>query len=144
MGRPFPLSLRDQDHDLILPLLKTNLVDIAEHCINGNIGDLEIEYNDGAAVTIVLASGGYPESYRTGHPITGLEDVDNDVLVFHAGTHRPNGELVTSGGRVLNVVGVGPTYTDAIEKARTNVRKIYFKEMHYRDDIGAKYAKPDV
>jgi phosphoribosylamine--glycine ligase len=89
----------------------------------------------------VLASGGYPGSYETGLPIQGLEDIDSDVLAFHAGTRRADdGRLVTAGGRVLTVVATGATMAEAREKAYRNVERIHFEGMHYRRDIGAVQA----
>jgi phosphoribosylamine--glycine ligase len=83
-----------------------------------------------------MASGGYPGAYQTGLPITGIEDVDPDVAVFHAGTRRDaNGRLVTSGGRVLGVTATGDTLEDARRKAYANVERIRFEGAHYRRDI---------
>jgi phosphoribosylamine--glycine ligase len=86
-----------------------------------------------------MASGGYPGSYATGLPITGLEDVDDDVVVFHAGTRRrEDGTVVTAGGRVLGVTATGPTLEAARQKAYANVERIHFEGAHYRRDIGLK------
>ena len=89
----------------------------------------------------MLASGGYPEAYETGKPIGGLDDVDDDVLIFHAGTKRTdNGRVVTDGGRVLAVTATAPTFAAAREKAYRNVARISFEGIHYRTDIGASEA----
>ncbi len=91
---------------------------------------------------MALASGGYPGSYETGLPITGIEAVDADVVVFHAGTRRDDdGALLTAGGRVLNVVATAPTLAEARAKAYANVERIHFEGMHYRRDIGLRPAE---
>ena len=82
-----------------------------------------------------MASGGYPASYKTGFPITGLEKVDNDIMVFHAGTKLDNGKVLTSGGRVLTVVATGKTLAEARERVYDNVTRIHFEGCHYRKDI---------
>jgi phosphoribosylamine--glycine ligase len=82
-----------------------------------------------------MAPGGYPGKYETGHPISGLDAVDPGVLVFHAGTREEGGNVVTSGGRTLTVVALGDTIREARERAYDNVRRIHFKDAHYRTDI---------
>ncbi len=96
-------------------------------------------------VAVVLASGGYPGSYETGVAIQGIADLDDDVLLFHAGTRRAeDGRLVTAGGRVLTVTALGTTIEDAREKAYRNVARIRFGGAHYRRDIGASAAAAGV
>lgn len=129
----------DPEAQALLPRLKTDLLQIAEACINGSLADLRVEWEDNASVCVVLASRGYPGSYDTGFPITGVNAVDRDVQVFHAGTKLlDSGELVTAGGRVLSVVATGPTLEDARRKAYDNVARIQFEGRHYRSDIGAR------
>jgi phosphoribosylamine--glycine ligase len=86
-------------------------------------------------VGVVLASAGYPGSYKTGFPITGLDDLDKDILVFHGGTRIESGQILTSGGRVLTVVAVGRTIAEAREKVYANIPRIHFDGCHYRKDI---------
>ena len=102
------------------------------------LSDVKIEWEDGACVCVVLASGGYPKSYAKGKVIT-IGDLDKDVFLYHAGTVLDNGVLKTNGGRVLGVCAKGKTVKEARAKAYANVKKISFKGMQYRTDIGIKY-----
>lgn len=129
----------DPETQALLPRLKTDLLAITWACVEGSLAALPVEWEDSASVCVVLASAGYPGSYEVGFPITGIEDVDPDVQVFHAGTRRrDDGSLVTSGGRVLSVVATGPTLEDARVKAYANAERIQFQGRHYRRDIGAR------
>jgi phosphoribosylamine--glycine ligase len=135
----FNARFGDPETQALLPRLQTDLLDVVWAAVNGKLSDLEVKWSDEASVCVVMASGGYPGSYPTGLPITGLEDVDADVTVFHAGTRRNEaGELVTAGGRVLGVTATGPTLADARAKAYANVERIRFEGAHYRRDIGAE------
>lgn len=127
----------DPETQVVIPRLKTDLVDIVESVINGNLLNTKIEWKQEAAVCVVIASGGYPGSYETGKPIRGLADAEkNGSIVFHAGTALKNGEIVTAGGRVLGVTALGKDVQDARELVYKSVSKIYFDGMHYRKDIG--------
>lgn len=130
--------LGDPEAQVLLPLLETDLLALVEACLAGNLEGVPLTWRAGAAATVVLASGGYPGAYRTGLPIRGLEEAARmpDVLVFHAGTKRQDGEVVTAGGRVLNVTGLGPTLAEALGRAYAAVRCVAFEGMHYRRDIG--------
>ena len=133
----FNARMGDPETQALLPRLKTDLFDIVWACVNGRLHEVEVEWEDNASVCVVLASEGYPDAYETGRAITGLEALDVDVEVFHAGTRRlDSGALVTSGGRVLNVVATGKTLIEARTKAYANVERIHFDGMHYRRDIG--------
>ena len=133
----FNARLGDPEAQALLPRLKSDLLDIVWACVNGRLREVAVEWSEDACVCVVLASGGYPGEYRTGLPIGGLEAVDADVQVFHAGTRRrEDGSIVTAGGRVLNVVATGPTLAEARAKAYANVERIRFEGMHYRRDIG--------
>ncbi|MFH1169730.1 MAG: phosphoribosylglycinamide synthetase C domain-containing protein, partial [Chloroflexota bacterium] len=117
--------------------LKTDLVDIMLAVVNNNLETVNIEWSEDACVGVVMASGGYPGSYKTGFPVSGLDDVDSDVMVFHAGT-RPGtapGQVLTSGGRVLAVVATGSSLAEARQRAYDNVARISFEGCHYRRDI---------
>mgnify|MGYP004509904791 CR=1 len=127
----------DPETQVVLPRLKTDLVEIMEAVIDERLADINIEWEDNAAVCVVLASGGYPEKYKTGYEIKGLEDV-KDAYVFSAGTKLDGGKLYTAGGRVLGVTAVAENLDAAIKKAYDNVKKISFTDMHYRRDIGIK------
>jgi len=128
----------DPETQVLLPRLKTDLLEILLAVVNNRLEGTVVEWSDEACVGVVLASGGYPGPYKTGFPIEGLDEVDPDVQVFHAGTkRRDDGVVVTAGGRVLTVVATGATLTEAREKAYRNVERIRFQGVHYRRDIGA-------
>ncbi len=130
----------DPEAQVILPLLKTDLVEIATAIIAGDLDKLKIEWLPETAVCVIMASGGYPVEYETGKVISGLnklEDQDN-INVFQAGTKLKDGELVTAGGRVLGVTALGDDYRQTIDKAYQGVNKLDFEDAHYRTDIGKK------
>jgi phosphoribosylamine---glycine ligase len=128
----------DPETQVLLPRLKTDLLEVLQAVANNRLEGTVVEWSEDACVGVVLASGGYPGSYETGFPIEGLDEVDADVQVFHAGTkRREDGVVVTAGGRVLTVVATGATLSAAREKAYRNVRHIRFQGVHYRRDIGA-------
>lgn len=128
----------DPETQVVLPMLKTDLLDIFEAVTDERLADLKIEWEEGACVCVVLASGGYPTKYEKGKEIV-IGDLDPDVVLCHAGTKRKDGVLVTDGGRVLGVCAKGKSIAEAREKAYRNVAKIHFDGMHYRKDIGIKY-----
>lgn len=133
----FNARFGDPETQVILPLLKTDLVEIIQAIVNGTLAQLNIEWSDEICVGVVLASAGYPGSYQAGFPISGLGDVDEDVLIFHAGTKQGKfGQTITSGGRVLTVVATGKTYADARDKVYRNILRISFEGCRYRRDIG--------
>jgi len=104
--------------------------------VNGNLDKINVEWSKDACIGVVMASAGYPGSYKTGFPISGLDELDKDILVFHAGTRLGSeGEILTNGGRVLTVVAVGKTLAEAREKVYANIPQIYFEGCHYRRDI---------
>ena len=106
------------------------------------LADVKIEWEEGACVCVVLASGGYPQHYEKGKPIE-IGDLDEGVFLYHAGTKREGGVLQTSGGRVIGVCAKGATVAEAREKAYRNVEKIRFEGMQYRKDIGIKYVRAE-
>jgi len=134
----FNCRFGDPETQAIMPMLKGDLLPLLEASAQGNIKDMKVEFHPGSCVCLVLASGGYPESYQKGFPIEGLDGIDPDTLVFHAGTAKKAGQIVTNGGRVLNVVGRGADIREAIEKVYKEAGKIRFDNMHYRRDIGRK------
>jgi len=133
----FNVRFGDPEAQVTLPLLETDLVDIIFAVINGNLEQMNVECSDDACVGVVMASAGYPGSYKTGFPVTGLDDLDKEVTVFHAGTKidRDTGKVVTSGGRILTVVAMGKTLAEAREKVYANISRIHFEGCHYRKDI---------
>ena len=132
----FNCRLGDPEAQALLPRLTSDLLTICEGVAHGRLAEAPVTWDDDATVGVVMASGGYPGSYETGKPITGVEDVDGDVQVFLAGARRDaDGTLVTAGGRVLCVVAKAPTLGEARERAYDNVRRIHFEGAHYRTDI---------
>lgn len=127
----------DPETQSVLMRLDTDLLKIFDACIDGTLDQLDIRWSDRRAVCVVLASGGYPGSYEKGKVITGLEDVDDDIVVFHAGTALKDGQIVTSGGRVLGVTATGATNDEARAKAFANVEKIHFEGAQFRRDVGS-------
>ncbi|MNM56327.1 Phosphoribosylamine--glycine ligase [compost metagenome] len=141
-GKPktieFNARFGDPETQVVLPRLKSDLLEIFLAAVNGTLDQVEIEWSDEAAVCVVLASPGYPASYPKGLVISGLEQVQN-ALVFHAGTAKnADGEWVTNGGRVLGVVGLGRDIAEARNKAYAEAERIVFEGKHYRTDIAAK------
>lgn len=128
----------DPETQVILPMLKTDLMEIFEAVESERLSDVKIEWEDGACVCVVLASGGYPEAYEKGKEIT-FGALDEEILLCHAGTAEKDGKIVTSGGRVLGVCAKGADIEEARKKVYANVEKIKFEKMHYRTDIGIKY-----
>jgi len=132
----FNCRFGDPETQVILPRLKSDLVELLEATIDGRLDDATIEWDERVAVTVVLASGGYPDKYETGKPISGLESAaSNDVQIFHAGTRRENEQVVTAGGRVLAVTALGDTVEAARERAYEAVSQIHFEGCHFRRDI---------
>ena len=133
----FNARMGDPEAQVVLPLLKTDLVDIIMAVVEGNLDKIDAECHQDACVGVAMASGGYPGSYRTGFPVTGLDSLDDDILVFHAGTKQGElpGEVLTSGGRVLTVVARGETIARAREKVYANISRIHFNGCYYRRDI---------
>jgi phosphoribosylamine--glycine ligase len=132
----FNARFGDPEAQVTLPLLETDLVDIMLAVVDNKLGDIDVKWSEDACVGVVMASGGYPGSYKTGFPITGLDDLDKDILVFHAGTKLgAEGEVLTSGGRVLTVVATGKNLAEARKKVYANIPKIHFEGCHYRKDI---------
>lgn len=134
----FNARFGDPETQAIMPMLAGDLLPLLEASARGSIKDMQIELKPGSCVCLVLASGGYPEGYKKGMPIEGLQDIDANTLVFHAGTAKKAGQLLTNGGRVLNVVSTGADIREAIETVYREAAKIHFENMHYRRDIGHK------
>ncbi|MBN1161103.1 MAG: phosphoribosylamine--glycine ligase [Dehalococcoidales bacterium] len=132
----FNARLGDPEAQVVLPRLKTDLVDIMLAVVENRLDQINIEFDNNACVGVVMASGGYPGSYKTGFPVNGLDDVDKDIMVFHAGTRTsPEGLVLTSGGRVLTVAATGKNLAEARKKVYSNITRINFEDCYYRKDI---------
>ncbi len=127
----------DPETQIILPRLTTDLVEIIFAVINGSLDKIKVDWSNDACVGVVMSSPGYPGKYETGFPITGLNEVDKDILIFHAGTKTGTkpGEILTSGGRVLTVTATGEDINEARKKVYASLPKIHFEGAHYRRDI---------
>ena len=130
--------LGDPETQSVFMLLKTDLAEVIDAVIDGTLDRISLAWEEGAAVCVVMASGGYPQKYESGKQIEGLDTVDKDVVVFHAGTRTEDGKFYTSGGRVLGITAAGKDIPAAREAAYRNLEKIRFDGAHYRKDIGIK------
>lgn len=133
----FNCRFGDPETQVILPRMKTDLIDVMEAVADRKLHNVELEWLNKHCVCVVLASKGYPEKYEKGKKITGLEALENSVVI-HAGVSRDENGLVTNGGRVLGVVSLGETLAAAVNTAYSNIKKINFEGMHYRMDIAGK------
>jgi phosphoribosylamine--glycine ligase len=137
----FNCRLGDPEAQAVLPRLKTDLGELIAGAVEGGLEATPLEWSTAACVSVVVASGGYPGAYRTGYRIDGLESLDDEVLVFHAGTKEAQtgeeGAIVTDGGRVLTVSALGETMDEARRRAYANVIRVRFDGSFYRSDIAA-------
>ncbi len=133
----FNVRFGDPECQILLPLLKNDLVDLLEASCSGHLKDFELQISDEASVCVVVASGGYPGDFKKGLAISGIaeSEMDDEVVVFHAGTERKDGELVTSGGRVLGVTSTNTDLPAAVKNAYKATKKINFDNAYYRKDI---------
>jgi phosphoribosylamine--glycine ligase len=141
----FNCRFGDPETQAVLPLLESDLYELLAASARGDLGGLEIRNRPGAACCVVLAAGGYPGSYDKGQPIRGLEQAARlpGVHVFHAGTRRIDGQVVSSGGRVLGVTGTGASIRAAIAAAYRAVEAVGFEGCHFRRDIGHRALGQD-
>ena len=130
----------DPETQVVLPLLESDLLTVMQACVNGTLSDTEVRFSKGSAACVIIASGGYPESYQKGFVLHGLDENGGaeGVTVYHAGTALKDGALVNAGGRVLGVTGTGDTLQAALDKAYAAVDTIGFEGSFFRRDIGAK------
>ncbi len=139
----FNARFGDPEAQVIIPRLENDIVEIFEACIAGKLNEIDLKWKKDAACCVVLASGGYPGKYEKGKEIEGLENASafENVFVFHAGTKLENSKVVTNGGRVLGITGLGKNIKEAVDAAYTGVSQINFEGMHFRSDIGARALK---
>ena len=131
----YNVRMGDPETEVVLPRVKTDLVELFEAVADKKLGDFQLELDGRSATTVVLVSGGYPEGYEKGKEIHGLEQV-SDSIVFHAGTQLKDDKVVSSGGRVLAITSYGPDFREALKKSYQNIDKICFDRMNFRKDIG--------
>ena len=131
----YNVRMGDPETEAVLPRIQNDIVEIFESLYNQTLQSHSILIDERSAVTVVVVSGGYPESYQKGYEITGIENV-NDSIVFHAGARLDNDKIVTSGGRVLAITSLSENYKEALKISYRNISKIDFKDMRYRRDIG--------
>ena len=139
----YTVRFGDPETQAVLPLLKTDLIELCMASIQGRLSEIKLEVEDKAAITVVLASKGYPGEYEKGKEIKGLDSFEkmNDLMIFHAGTEQKDRKVVTSGGRVLNITATGKDIRTAIDKVYKNIDKVYFEGVYYRKDVGKKALK---
>lgn len=133
----YNMRMGDPETQVVLPLLESDFIELLESGLKGDLANADVKWSNKSACCVVLASGGYPEAYNKGYEITGIDKVDN--MVFVAGAKAKDGKLLTSGGRVLNVVAVGENLEDARAKAYADAEKIDFTGKYCRKDIGVLY-----
>jgi phosphoribosylamine--glycine ligase len=132
----FNCRFGDPETQVVLPLLESDFLEVALACVEGRLDQVDVRWRNGAAACVVLASGGYPGKFSTGYPIIGLEAESPNTVVFHAGTKSADGKIVSTGGRVLCVTGLGADIRQALGLAYERIQSIRFEEMQYRKDIG--------
>ena len=141
-GEPYLLEYNvrfgDPETEVLLPSLKTPLINVAKACVESRLSEVNLEFETGFFADVVLVSGGYPKAYDKDFEINGLDKLPNDITVFHAGTKKHDDKIVTNGGRVLNVVAQGKSLERALENVYQNIPKISFEKMFYRKDIGKR------
>ena len=125
----------DPETQSVLFRLDTDLNKIISEILNNNLKNIEINYSKEESICVMLTSGGYPENYEKGKVISGLENLDSDIVVFHSGTKFDNENIVTNGGRVIGITAKSKTVKEAAQKVYENIKKINFEKMHYRKDI---------
>ena len=125
----------DPETEVVIPRIKSDLVELFQAVANGNLNDVSLAIDQRSATTVMIVSGGYPEEYKKGKEIFGLDKME-DSLVYHAGTKIENGKLVTNGGRVLAITSFGNDFQEAIKKSYQNIDKLHFDKMYFRKDIG--------
>jgi phosphoribosylamine--glycine ligase len=134
----------DPETQVVLPLLKSDLLTVMQACTDGTLAQTDVSFSDDCTCCVILASGGYPVKYRSGYPITGLEEAEKLAEIYHAGTRREaDGTIVTAGGRVLGVTCSAHTLREAVDRAYRAADCISFRDRQLRRDIGQRALKAE-
>jgi len=137
----YNVRLGDPETEVVLPALENDFAKLVLSCFDGSLSEIAMHFHTQTFIDVVLVSGGYPGEYQKGYLINGLDNVADDVILFHAGTKRDNQKIFTAGGRVLNVVAKGNSLENAVKKVYLECPKINFKNQFYRKDIGKREVK---
>jgi len=139
----FNCRFGDPETQAFIPLMKSDIIEVILHTIEERLDEAELLWYERKAVTVILASGGYPKKYKKGFEITGLKEAGDmeGIYLFHSGTLKRGRAYITNGGRVLGVTGVGENYNEAFNRAYRAVSMINFEKMMYRTDIGLEFIK---
>ena len=132
----FNCRFGDPETEVLIPRFESDIVDIFQKTIDGKLRKEDLIWTDKKCVTVVATSGGYPGSYEKGKEIVGLDDLDEDIILFHNGTKKIDDKIYTNGGRVISITALGDTLEEAREKIYKNINKITFDGMCFRGDIG--------
>jgi phosphoribosylamine--glycine ligase len=139
-GNPYVIEynvrMGDPETQVVMPRIKSDLVDLLEATADGTLSDAPLEINNQTASTVVMVAGGYPDQYDKGEPISGLENAEENAIIFHAGTKQDDDQVVTNGGRVLAVTGIGENMKEALDNSYDTVSKIHWNNVYFRKDIG--------
>lgn len=131
----YNVRMGDPETEVVVPRIKNDLVDILTAMAKGKLDEINLEIDQRTATTVMAVSGGYPEAYEKGKEITGIENI-KDSLVFHAGTKKKDGKVVTNGGRVIAITSLGNDFQEALQKSYQNIEKLHFDGIYYRKDLG--------
>ena len=132
----FNVRFGDPETEVLMPRLDVDIIDLFEKTIDGSLKEADLKWKEEASLAVIITSKGYPGEFEKGFEISGIEELDEDIILFHNGTRLEGRTLLTNGGRVLSVTGLGPRLEDARKKVYANIEKISFNGMYYRSDIG--------
>jgi phosphoribosylamine--glycine ligase len=132
----YNVRMGDPEAEVVMPRIKSDLLSLLQATAKRELSSSKIEFENFTATTVMLVSEGYPDSYQKGHDMSFAESMDNEIVVFHAGTQIENGQLKTNGGRVMAVTGIGDTMKEALDKSYAGIKNIDWQGMKFRSDIG--------
>jgi phosphoribosylamine--glycine ligase len=137
----YNVRMGDPESQVVIPRIKNDLVALMEATASGNLSEITLDVDEKTASTVVMVAGGYPDQYKKGDKITGLENGVDDSIVFHAGTKKSGDDVLTNGGRVLAVTGIGKDMSEALDNSYEMVSRIYWDNVYFRKDIGHDLMK---